>query len=182
MADSINSCSCAEEAVDMDIEESVKSKIVKSKKDVAHSLFGDKTLNQAHQYLINMLNPNQEYPRMGAEQAIRICLICGHSDSYLQYVFNNLKALLNAKQSKDFILLVFDSLIKNLSSEDAEVIATHVNVTLGFNKPRVIDGPASIEARKEKITNKIMEKVKSIHNDILQIQELEKLFEVSQKP
>lgn len=161
-------CQCAEEAVDDDIEHSPKTR-----KQVAIELYADKTPNQAHQLFINTLNPNQDYPRMGAEQAIRICTLSGNGYSYLRYVFDQLNGLLDSGQSKDFLIIAFNILMKKLCADDAEVFATIINEALGFKPPQRHENSAiTLEGEKAILTNQMYKDIKTLFEKVAKIETL----------
>jgi hypothetical protein len=159
---------CAEEAVDDDIEKSSKTR-----KQVAMELYADKTPNQANQLFINTLNPNQEYPRMGAEQAIRICTLAGKASSYLQYVFDQLNGLLDSSESKDFLLMVFKTVIKKLCDDDAEVVASTVNESLGFKSPERLDDSAqTLEGERAVLNREVYRDIKALFEKVTKAESL----------
>lgn len=70
-----------EDAVDACIEASGKSR-----KEVAVNFFGSsKTVEQAHQALTNLLNPELR-PRLGADQAIKIVKTAGEYEPFMLYI------------------------------------------------------------------------------------------------
>lgn len=162
--------SCAEDAVDDDVEKSPKTR-----KQVAVCLYADKTVNQAHQLFNNTLNPNQEYPRMGAEQAIKICALAGKASSYMRYVFGQLSELFNSEDSKEYLLLVFSTLMKKLSLDDAEVFSTIINEALGFKPPERLENSSNtLEGEKAILTNQMYKDIKVLYEKLEKIELLDK--------
>jgi len=144
------SCACAEEAVGHDIDLSGSTR-----KKVAIEYYPDLPPQLAHQKLIDTLNPNREYPRMGAEQSLTLCRKAGHGTSTLFYCFERLRSL--------------------LSDEDAYAFVNHVCESLGYETPKLVGGyEAHLHKKKRILSQEVSLGVKELNQKVIEIEELDK--------
>jgi hypothetical protein len=145
--------SCAEDAVSDDIENSTKKR-----KQVATELYGDLTVAQATQKLTDTINSNKDSPKLGAEQAIRICLIAGEGATYLGYVFEHLKETLNIEQAEAFV--------------------KHVCNIYGFKTPEKVNvNEFSLEKEKMFKVDEIKNITKLVFQKVRELEDIEKKLE-----
>jgi uncharacterized FAD-dependent dehydrogenase len=107
----------AAHAVDKDVRE---SKI--SLDQLAIKLYGSKPLMAASQKVRNLLNPEADTVKLGADEAVLFCLHCGEGENYLTDIFDKLKNTLRAEQAERFLIKVITNLIEKLPKESQENI------------------------------------------------------------